>query len=294
MQLKSFLSRHFGTRPKGRFARRLLTRLPATERARTVEALLDQPVTIDTRHGPIRFLNHGRGSCKRAATLLTKEPDSLKWIDQMAPGSVFWDIGANVGALTLYAAMRGDLEVWAFEPAAVNYYLLAANCELNGLDGQVRCLQLGFSDSNEIKDLHVSQMMDARSFTFREKILREPKPGRSKSFPCRQPVQVWTIDAFREHYGLGCPDYIKIDVPGLTPEILLGARRTLARPGLRQVQVEAKEQGPGGRRVGSLMTSLGFEIVHRNSRLDGEPSGDLVFARVRQPEPRLVRAAATA
>jgi len=37
----------------------------------------------------------------------------------MHPGSVFWDIGANVGVLTLYAATRGDLRVWAFEPAAV-------------------------------------------------------------------------------------------------------------------------------------------------------------------------------
>ena len=55
----------------------------------------------------------------------------MRWIDDMWPGSVFWDIGANVGVLTLYAAMRGDLDVWAFEPAAVNYYNLVANCELN-------------------------------------------------------------------------------------------------------------------------------------------------------------------
>ena len=65
------------------------------------------------------------------------------------PGSVFWDIGANIGVLTLYAAMRGDLKVWAFEPAAVNYYNLVANCELNGLERRVRCLQLGFTTRRE-------------------------------------------------------------------------------------------------------------------------------------------------
>ena len=52
----------------------------------------------------------------------------------MEPGSVFFDIGANVGVLTLYAETRGDIEVWAFEPAAVNYYNLVANCELNQLE----------------------------------------------------------------------------------------------------------------------------------------------------------------
>ena len=37
---------------------------------------------------------------------MSKEPDSLKWIDRMEPGSIFWDIGANIGTLTLYAARR--------------------------------------------------------------------------------------------------------------------------------------------------------------------------------------------
>jgi FkbM family methyltransferase len=61
---------------------------------------------------------------------------------------VFWDIGANVGVLTLYAAMRRDLEVWAFEPAAVNCYNLVANCELNGLEKRVRCFQIGFGSAS--------------------------------------------------------------------------------------------------------------------------------------------------
>jgi hypothetical protein len=104
--------------------------LPAGQRADAADNLLSRPVVVDTPHGKIRFLNHSRRSFKRARTILTKEPDSLTWIDRMEPGSVFFDIGANVGVLTLYAATRGDIEVWAFEPAAVNYYNLVANCEL--------------------------------------------------------------------------------------------------------------------------------------------------------------------
>jgi len=94
-------------------------------------------------------LNHSGAGYWRARAIMTKEPGALEWIDSMVPGSVFWDIGANIGVLTLYAAMRGDLKVWAFEPAAVNYYNLVANCELNGLERRVRCLQLGFTTRRE-------------------------------------------------------------------------------------------------------------------------------------------------
>ncbi len=114
----------------------VLKLLPAGQRADAADTLLSEPVVVDTPHGKIRFLNHSRGSFKRARTILTKEPNSITWIDRMEPGSVFFDIGANVGVLTLYAATRGDIEVWAYEPAAVNYYNLVANCELNHLENR--------------------------------------------------------------------------------------------------------------------------------------------------------------
>lgn len=206
---------------------------------------------------------------------MSKEPDSLKWIDAMVPGSVFWDIGANVGVLTLYAATRGDLKVWAFEPAAVNYYNLVANCELNGLERRVRCLQLGFSDTSGIADLHVSQLMSARSFTFKESKKLDP---RRKSFPSTQAVQFCTVDEFIARYNAPHPNYIKIDVPGLTQEIFAGAQQTLAHPALRQIQVEAREH-KGGRRIAELLAPLGFKLIGRGMRCDGQLQRDLAFAR---------------
>ena len=179
----------------------MLKWLPAEQRADLIDLLLSEPAVVDTPHGKIRFLNHSGAGYWRARAIMTKEPGSLEWIDSMVPGSVFWDIGANIGVLTLYAAMRGDLKVWAFEPAAVNYYNLVANCELNGLERRVRCLRLGFSDTSGIMDLHVSQLMSARSFTFKESKKLDPK---RESFPSIQAVQVCTID----ESGL-CPRYFR-------------------------------------------------------------------------------------
>ena len=253
----------------------LLKWLPAEQRADLVDLLLSKPAVVATPYGKIRFLNHSGVSYWRARTIMTKEPDSMRWIDAMVPGSVFWDIGANVGVLTLYAAMRGDLEVWAFEPAAVNYYNLVANCELNGLEKRVRCIQLGFSDQSEIADIHVSQLMSGRSFTFRESTKVKPN---KKVYPSLQAVQLCTIDDFIARYGAPCPNYIKIDVPGLTQDIFAGAKHTLAQPELKGIQVEAREHGGGGRRISELLAPIGFKMTSRGMRREGLQR-DLVFAR---------------
>jgi FkbM family methyltransferase len=263
-------------RPDPRRLYSLLKCLPMEQRADVVDLLLSDPVVIDTPHGKIRFLNHGRESYRRAITMLIKEPGSIEWIDAMQPGSVFWDIGANVGVLTLYAAMRGDLEVWAFEPAAVNYYNLVANCELNHLEKRVRCLQLGFGDTLGIADLHVSQLMPAHSFYFKTSL--KIKPNR-KVYPSRQAVQVCSIDDFIARYGSPCPNYIKIDVPGLTEEIFRGAKHTLGQRALKEIQVEASEHGAGGRRIAELLAPVGFKITSRGMRPKKNLQRDLVFTR---------------
>ena len=73
--------------------------------------------------------------------------------------------------------------------------------------------------------------MSARSFTFKES--KKPDPKR-KSFPI-QAVQLCTIDKFIARYGAPCPNYLKIDVPGFTQEILAAAWKRLANPAPRQI-----------------------------------------------------------
>ena len=49
----------------------------------------------------------------------TKEPATLRWIDRyFAPGDVFYDIGANIGLFSIYAAKKhtGSVRFHAFEP----------------------------------------------------------------------------------------------------------------------------------------------------------------------------------
>ena len=162
-----------------------LQTLPDPARARLqgelIDALLSRTVSIDTPRGAPSFVPFGRGGAKRGLTLLTKQPGTIEWIDGFRPNSVFWDIGANVGIYTLYAALRGDTSIVAFEPAAVNYFLLVANCEINGFDRRVQCLLAGLGRERALASLEVSQFSVGQLFSFLGKRDRRMQVGRRRS-----------------------------------------------------------------------------------------------------------------
>ena len=184
-----------------------LQNLPAASRARIqsvyTQRLIDDQLAVETPLGPLSFVLLGRSSSTRAMSLLTKQPETIAWIDAFSPNSVFWDVGANVGVYSLYAALRPGTKIVAFEPAAINYFLLAANVEANNLDKQVDCLLVGLSNERAIAHLEVSQFMPANSFSFRGK--------KNKPYPGRQAALMVSVDQLIEDYGLECPNYIKID-----------------------------------------------------------------------------------
>ena len=252
--------------------RRLIESLPLEPRAKVqgelARALASDPIRIETPKGHLLFAVFGETSGFRAKGLLTKQRATIAWIDSFLANSVFWDIGANIGSYTLYAALRTDMHVVAFEPAAVNYFILAANCELNAFGERVDCLQIGVGGDKGVERLEISQFEPARSFSFRGKGRRPPSS--------RQAALVLSMDQLIDEFGLACPNYIKIDVPGMTGAIIEGGARTLGRPELRELHIEASEHSTGGRRVVERLSEAGFTIAARH--VHGETT-DLTFTR---------------
>ena len=210
--------------------------------------------TVSTPAGRLSFVLFGKTATSRAKSVLTKQPGTIDWIDRFEPGTVFWDIGANVGVFSLYAARRGHARVFAFEPAAVNYFLLSANCEVNQLD--IDCLLVGIGEKRGVERLEVSQFDPARSFSFR------PKAGKRPSG--RQAALIVSIDELVEQFGLPCPTYIKLDVPGLTEAIIAGGERTLRRQEVREFHIELREHSSAGRRIVERLEAAGLVAVDRH------------------------------
>jgi len=234
------------------------------------EEMLAQTLVVDTRHGPLSFVVLSERAAGRARTLLEKQPDTIAWIDGFDPGGVFWDIGANIGVYALYAARRGDTRVVAFEPAAVNYFILSANCEVNHFEDRMDCLLTGISSGSSIDRLGVTQFAPGDSFSF---------PGKPRHAEgVRQAAFMVSIDQLVEQYGVPCPTYIKIDVPGLTAQIITGGARTLRRPEVRELHVEVNTRMRSGRTIAAMLEDAGYMPQARHAHGN---TADVTFVRTR-------------
>jgi len=82
----------------------------------------------------------------RIDTFATKEPETLEWIDNFEKNTIFWDIGANVGLYTCYAAKSKNCKVFAFEPSIFNLELLGRNISVNNLSDKVTIVPIPLTE----------------------------------------------------------------------------------------------------------------------------------------------------
>jgi FkbM family methyltransferase len=170
----------------------------------------------------------------------------------LASGSVFADVGANLGLYTLWAArLAGPKgQVHAFEPVPDVCERLTRNVALNGF-AQVRIVPAGVGA--EPGRITLYRHLGASGITSRYRA--EQGPGIE--------VPVTTLD--REFPPeRRPPDLIKIDVEGMELEVLRGGRRLLAAAAPPLVVLEANHMPEAGIHYGALRSFLaetgGYEL----------------------------------
>jgi FkbM family methyltransferase len=201
----------------------------------------DVPIlTSDTPLGAIKFWGYGETSEFRVRTLLTKEPETINWINSFDKESTFWDIGANIGIYSLYASLKAGTKVVSFEPSSFNYFLLNKNIYLNASDSNVDSYNIAFSNTNCLDHLHLGSVDSAgaaNSFA-----VKKDGYGTDMDIVFRQACIGFTIDDFIRNYDLSTPNYIKIDVDGIEKLILKGAEKTLMDLSLKSLLIEVNEK----------------------------------------------------
>ena len=199
----------------------------------------DVPILAkETPLGQLKFWSFGSTSEFRVRTLLTKEPETIAWIDSFECDGIFWDIGANIGAYTLYAALKLKKCI-AFEPSAFNYFLLNKNIHLNCLDTKIDTFNIAFSNITGLNNLYMSNVESSgaeNSFG-----VKEDAYGNKMDVVYRQSCIGFTIDAFMRQYDLPVPNYIKIDVDGIEALILKKGGGTFRNNELKSVLIEVNE-----------------------------------------------------
>lgn len=194
-------------------------------------------VLTNSLNTSIREVQHGGVSLKfsapnavnefRVNTFSTKEPETLQWIDSIPTGSCLWDIGANVGIYSCYAAKQKGCKVFAFEPSVFNLETLSRNIWLNGLTEQVTIFPLPLSDSLGVSKMNMSSTeWGGAMSSFRETITHD---GTILSKVFEYSILGLTMDQAMELLDIPQPDYIKMDVDGIEHLILGGGSQVLAK-----------------------------------------------------------------
>ncbi len=213
-------------------------------RVAQAEATFAEPPILEaTRNGAtVKFFATSSTVKFRVESLFTKEPVTIEWLERMKPGEVLVDVGANIGGYSLWAARRG-VRVFAFEPAAKNYDSLCANIRLNRLEDKVVAYCAALSSALGLGMLRLSsQEVGAACHQLQQN--------------GDQGCVTLTLDELVQHGHLPTPDHVKIDVDGVEPEIIEGARDTLAR--VKSVLVEVNEKSERHQLMVKILEHLGL------------------------------------
>lgn len=215
--------------------------------------LLSEPsVLLDYPRHEVRIV---ASAWKRRASV-AKEPYTVGWIEEtLSPADVLYDIGANIGAYALIAAVvQPKAQVVAFEPSFENYAALCRNIFLNDVGDRLMALPVALGSTSGVAEMHYNDLAVGRA---------QHHIGDGAPFEAvfRQRLMGLRIDDLAPFFGLPAPTHIKLDVDGAELTVLQGATRTLSSPVLRELHVETE---PGDERVPELLVGFGFEAVDWN------------------------------
>jgi FkbM family methyltransferase len=196
-----------------------------------------------------------------------KEPDTVQWIENfLQAGDVFYDIGANVGVYSFVASkyFQGQLKIYAFEPAFMNFNQLCKNIYINKCQDNIIPLQIALSDQTILNNFNYSSLTIGGAQNTLGEAINEKGAAFSPVFT--QYTLSYRIDDLIENFGLPVPNHLKIDVDGIEFLVLKGAPKTLANSSLRSMIVELAE-GEREQEVTNYLKNQGFKLHSQHPRM---------------------------
>lgn len=199
---------------------------------------VDYICSVEINHRVLKFYTNAYFPLKRVHEILLAEPETLAWLNHSTPKSVFWDIGANMGVYSLYAAQVCQHTVLAFEPEAGNFALLNKNIALNNFNEHITAYPVGLSDRSGPGILYRYHDFESAALnSLDQEVDVFLKPMKAKY---TQGIVGYTGDELVHNHHFTVPDLIKIDVDGLEHLIVKGLDQTLNKSQTLLVEMNFK------------------------------------------------------
>ncbi len=215
----------------------------------------------------------------RIDSFYQKEPETLQWIDGFKnSNAIFWDIGANIGVYSIYAAIKkSNLKIVSFEPSTANLNLLSRNISMNNLHERIRISQIPLTKkNNEFLIMRESSLAEGSALNAFG--VDYNSDGKSINEINKYQILGNSINYFLDNKILEIPDYIKIDVDGIEHLILSGADKYLNNKKIVSILIELNENFEEQFKMSTeMLIENGFKLIkkersqmverdHKNSR----------------------------
>jgi FkbM family methyltransferase len=176
--------------------------------------------------------------------------NAAEWIK---PGSVVWDVGANMGLFSFMAAgLSGPKgRVYAFEPDAVMIRLLRRSARLNPQAAPVEVIPCAVGASVSLARFNIANHNRAASF------LEGFGTGLTGGVRETQTVLTVPLDWIAEH--IPAPDVLKIDVEGAELQVFLDAACML---NAKRPVIIYEAQMANGEEIGPMLRKLGYALYN--------------------------------
>jgi FkbM family methyltransferase len=179
--------------------------------------------------------------------------------EDLPTGGTFWDVGANVGLMSLYASkvVGPSGFVLAFEPSPDVLNLLHLNVE----DSNIKVLPYGIGNADTLQTFCAQGTSSAASF------VEEVTEINSRFHPDRAiervTVTMRKLDTILDAALSPPPALVKIDIEGFELEALKGADRLLStvRPALL-IEIHPRQLGLSGGSEDELLQALVRQQYH--------------------------------
>ncbi len=189
----------------------------------------------------------------RMDRMLSKEPETINWINGFDKTSLFFDIGANIGIYSLYSAIVKQNLVYAFEPHAASYKNLLESINLNKLQNcNAHCIAMG--DKLALGSIDVKNMHEGVANNI---------VGKKGEFyhGCTE----FSLNFLVSKKMLPQPDHIKIDVDGYEDKVIEGSMEVFRNTKSILLEISNKNIN-----YVDMIEALGFKVESKHKRNEEE------------------------
>ena len=241
---------------------KIISELGPLHKSNIYEILMGETLSIEGGDNTFRFHAPSKLLKYRAKTFFEKEPETIDWIDNYVEG-VFWDIGANIGLYSIYAAKtKNNITVYSFEPSSTNIYTLSKNIILNNCSDKINLMPVALTNKTGFQRLSLQNLDEGNALNAFG--VNYDYNGEEFDVDSSYSTYGTTIADLINKFDVPMPNHIKIDVDGIEHYILKGGVDVLDNDSVKTIQIEINEEFIEQKeKILRFMDDHNFEFIHK-------------------------------